>query len=89
MKNEETIQKLFFLFNDDMLKELINSKKYKDYLNRINTQLDLLDKKLDESTLLIINDIMELQTDLLSLETAESFCNGIKLAIRLITESKK
>ena len=89
MKNKKTIEQLFILFNNDMLKDLINSKKYKDYLNKINTQLDLLDKKLDESTLLIINNIMELQTDLLSLETAESFCNGFKLAIRLITESKE
>lgn len=89
MKNKKTIEQLFILFNNDMLKDLINSKKYKDYLNKINTQLDLLDKKLDESTLLIINNIMELQIDLLSLETAESFCNGFKLAIRLITESKE
>ena len=60
----------------------------KNYLNKINSQYELIEQKVDKSTLLIIDNIINLQTDLLSLETLESFCNGFKLAIRLITESK-
>ena len=89
MNNKKLIRKLYFQFNDEMSKKLISSLEFKNTLKDINENYKLLLQNLNETSIVILDNLIDSQDKLLALETEQAFINGFSLGINLLFESNK
>lgn len=89
MNNKKLIRRLYLQFNDEMSKKLISSLEFKNTIKDINENYKLLIQNSNETSIVILDNLIDSQDKLLALETEQAFINGFSLGINLLFESNK
>lgn len=89
MNNKKSIRKLYELVQEDISKEIITTRKYKEASSKSSKCGELLETSIGRSEFKIFEDFLDCESEILFLETEEAFVKGFSMAVQLFTESLK
>lgn len=85
--DKQTIRELYNLLQKKLNEELINTDKYKEISGRCDIADEILKNSLTKEEYSLYEDVMNIYSELMDLETEEGFVEGFSIANKLRDES--
>ncbi len=85
--DKQTIRELYNILQKKLNEELINTDKYKEISGRCDIADEILKNSLTREEYSLYEDVMNIYSELMDLETEEGFVEGFSIANKLRDES--
>ena len=85
--DKQTIRELYNILQKKLNEELINTDKYKEISGRCDIADEILKNSLTKEEYSLYEDVMNIYSELMDLETEEGFVEGFSIANKLRDES--
>ena len=87
MKDREEIRKLYLSIEEEFNCELILLDSYKEIINRVNREEELLETCLNKNDFKLFENYIETENEMTALIMEESFVKGFSVAYKLLIDS--
>ena len=85
--DKQTIRELYNLLQKNLNEEIISTDKYKEISGRCDIADEILKNSLTREEYSLYEDVMNIYSELMDLETEEGFVEGFSIANKLRDES--
>ena len=87
MLDKKSVRELFKAFEETFNFELVEEESYKEATNRRKAKMDLIENSISKQDLDLLQEYIELENEVSSIEMEESFVKGFSTACQLIMDS--
>ena len=87
MVDKKSVRELFNVIEEKFNFELVENEKYKEVINRRRNKADLIENSISKQDFDLLQEYLEIENEVSSIEMEEAFVKGFSTAFQLIIDS--
>ncbi len=87
MASKTSVRELFISFEESINEKIVKKEEYKAAMARRNEKSDLMKNCYSKEDFCLLQEYLEIENEISSIEMEEAFVNGFSIAVELLIDS--